>query len=117
MKFFKEIFEDDNGYICKDGKSDEENDEEEMIFDVLQRQLLFNININFTNLKSDFSKPLTMIKTFIKIAKRNGKDLSIMASIGPIFIYKLQKVSSNLDQQIPCLKIIAKLLKDFMNKE
>ena len=58
MKFCKSIYEDGDENMHED----DEDGEEEMIFDTLQRQLMFNININFTNLKSDFSKPLTMIK-------------------------------------------------------
>ena len=78
---------------------------------------MFNININFTNLKSDFTKPLKMIKQFVKISKANGKGLTILGTLGSTFIYKLQKTTGNLDQQILCLKIISKLLRDFMGTD
>jgi hypothetical protein len=37
------------------------------IFDVLQRQLLMNLNWNFTSIKSDFLEPLNLLRSYISL--------------------------------------------------
>ena len=71
----------------------------EEISDQMQKQLLMNINQNFGTVKSDFTEPLGLINKFIKLC--SGKtEMGVMKQVGSIFILKLLKKSSNMDQSI-----------------
>lgn len=81
---------------------DEEFDE---IIDDMERQIIMNINQNFGNFKSDFTEPLELIYKLLKTSIKLGQKarLSTIKEVGSIFIFKLLKRSSNLDQSIKAL--------------
>lgn len=88
-----------------------------MILDVMQRQLLMNINLNFTNLKADFIEPLSLIRKLIRTSSLHGFKSDLISDVGAQFIFKIQNKSTNLDQKMLCLKILALLFNECMDAE
>lgn len=83
----------------------------------MQRQLLMNINLNFTNLKADFIEPLSLIRKLIRTSSLHGFKSDLISDVGAHFIFKIQNKSTNLDQKMLCLKILALLFNDCMDAE
>ena len=63
------------------------NDSEELheIIELMQRQLIFNINQNFGNFKSDFFEPLDLIAKLLKTCLKLGENtLQATKEVGSI---------------------------------
>jgi hypothetical protein len=62
---------------------------------MIERLLLLNLNQNFTQIKSDFIKPMKLIKTYLKITDK-GAGL-IESAEGAQFINKCSTSTTNID--------------------
>ena len=72
-----------------------------------------NINWNFTSVKSDFVEPLNLIQSYLSICEQNpsiqAHKFDIICTYGSPILFKYPS-SSNLDQSIIALEILANLI-------
>ena len=62
----------------------------------VEKLLLLNLNQNFTNLRSDFVKPLKLIRQYLKVTKDFGSEILLSADACH-FIRNVGINNSNLD--------------------
>ncbi len=74
----------------------------------VEKLLLLNLNQNFTNLRSDFVKPLQLIRQYLKVTKDFGSEILLSADACH-FIRNVGINNSNLDQKIISLRLLDKI--------
>lgn len=79
------------------------------VVDVVQRLLSMNINLNFLNLKSDFTEALELIKQFVQAA-RPSASLPVLTHSGSVIMMKMLGKTSNVAQNIMCFKVLARII-------
>jgi hypothetical protein len=74
----------------------------------VEKLLMLNLNQNFTNLRSDFFKPLQLIQQYLKVTKDFGSAILLSADACH-FIRNVGINNSSLDQKIISLKLLDKI--------
>ena len=60
----------------------------EEVQDIIERLLLININENFKIIKTNFSEPLKLIKSYLRLNGSQGA-IGTLGTVGTTFIYRL----------------------------